>query len=182
MSTCRTFVILAALGGIAGPLPAQVFLTGRVIAAEAGSPIPEARVSLLRSRISSTSNLFGRFSIPLDSLPDTLVVASIGRIPDSVLIPGPPASALTVALRASPIPLSDLIVTAPPGGDLIQGTHWELPMIAVRAVPPAVETDVFRALAMIPAVTFTTPLSSRPIIHRRHHGTEWCRSGYPRRS
>jgi hypothetical protein len=33
-----------------------------------------------------------------------------------------------------------------------------------RGLPAAVETDVFRALALSPAVSFTTPLSARPLV------------------
>jgi hypothetical protein len=149
---------------VVSPARAQSALRGRVIAAEAGSPLTDARVSLLRSGTSTSTDRFGQFAIRLAELPDTLVIASIGRVPDSLPITQAPDRFLVVALAASPVPLSDLIVSAPAGADLIQGTRWELPLSAARMVPPAVETDVFRALAMIPAVSFTTPLSSRPII------------------
>lgn len=159
-----SITILALLVLSTGPVSAQSILQGRVIAAEAGSPLTDARVSLLRARVSTSTDRFGRFSIRVADLPDTLVIASIGRRPETIALLEPPTRPLTVALGASPLPLSDLIVTAPRGADLIPGTRWELPMSAARSVPPAVEADVFRALAMIPAVTFTTPLSSRPII------------------
>ncbi len=42
--------------------------------------------------------------------------------------------------------------------------RWQLPVEAMRAVPAAVETDVYRSLTVIPAVTFTTPLSARPLV------------------
>ncbi|MEX2155783.1 MAG: hypothetical protein WD773_02960 [Gemmatimonadales bacterium] len=39
-----------------------------------------------------------------------------------------------------------------------------MPVAAARNVPAAVEPDVFRSLTLIPAVSFSTPLSARPII------------------
>jgi hypothetical protein len=39
-----------------------------------------------------------------------------------------------------------------------------VPIASARGVPPAIETDVFRALSLVPAVSFSTPLSARPVI------------------
>jgi hypothetical protein len=39
-----------------------------------------------------------------------------------------------------------------------------MPLAAARAVPPAVETDVYRALVLVPGVSFTSPLSARPLL------------------
>jgi hypothetical protein len=107
----------------------------------------------------------GRFTIWLEAFPDTLRVAAIGFRPDTLAIDSVPV-ALQVHLSPAVTLLSDVIVTAPPPGDLDLGSigRWELPLLAARAVPPAVETDVFRALTLVPGVSFSSLLSARPLI------------------
>jgi hypothetical protein len=143
----------------------QVPVRGLVLTRETESPIPGAVVTAARSRRSATTDGLGRFTIWLDSFPDTLRVAAIGYRPDTLAVPAalPP---LRVQLSRAVLLLSDVIVTAPPPGDLDLGSlgRWELPLSAARAVPPAVETDVFRALTLVPGVSFTSPLSARPLI------------------
>ena len=62
--------------------------------------------------------------------------------------------------------LSDVIVTGDSAGSgsALDVGRWRTPAAAIRSVPPAVEPDVFRALALVPAVSFTSPFSARPLI------------------
>jgi hypothetical protein len=147
------------------PLLGQVPVRGSVITRDTDAPIPSAVITTSRTRRSATSDRSGRFTIWLDAFPDTLRVAAIGYTPDTlaidtVLFP------LQVQLSPAVTLLSDVIVTAPPPGDLDLGSigRWELPLVAARAVPPAVETDVFRALTLIPGVSFSSLLSARPLV------------------
>lgn len=140
---------------------------GTVLAAESDAPLVGAIVTALRSRRSATTDRLGRFSLWIDHLPDTLIAGFIGRLPDSLPLQSIQPGPLRIALVQAPAHLTDITVTAanPLGSEEITSLgRWQLSMAAVRAVPPAIESDVFRALTLVPAVSFTTPLSARPII------------------
>ncbi len=108
----------------------------------------------------------GRFAIWITRFPDTLTVTMIGRAPTAVPLPTPPTQPLRIGLEASAVTLSDVIVTAPAAAarPLEDVGRWQVPLASARGVPPAIETDVFRALTLVPAVSFSTPLSARPVI------------------
>jgi hypothetical protein len=156
-----TVAFFVAVPGLRGQEPVR----GSVLTEETGAPIPGAVITTAQSRRSATTDRLGRFTIWLDSFPDTLRVAAIGYRPDTLPVRTAQAS-LQVHLSRAALLLSDVIVTAPPPSDLDLGSigRWELPLAAARAVPPAVETDVFRALTLVPGVSFTSPLSARPLI------------------
>jgi hypothetical protein len=140
---------------------------GTVLAAESDAPLVGATVRALRSGRSSSTDRMGRFSLWVDHLPDTLVAAFIGRLPDSVALDSVPPGTIRIVLVQAPTYLTDITVTAasPSGSDEITSLgRWQLSMDAVRAVPPAIESDVFRAFSLVPAVSFSSPLSARPII------------------
>lgn len=147
-------------------LQSQALVRGSAATRETGAPIAGAVVTTARTRQSATTDRAGRFAIWIDRFPDTLRIASIGYSPDTLAVEAAPTAPLRVALARAAVALSDVIVTAPPPGDVDLGSigRWELPLAAVRAVPPAVEADVFRALTLVPGVTFTSPLSARPLI------------------
>jgi len=145
--------------------PAQT-ITGTVVAKGASTPIAGARIIATHSRLAAFTNHAGRFDITLTVLPDTLTIAAIGWVPDTVVVSDTTGGSLVIALRSAPIIISDLIVSGArvPTLDLTNHGRWRMPIEAARAVPPAVETDVYRALALIPAVSFTSPLSARPMV------------------
>jgi hypothetical protein len=156
-----TVVLLIAVPVLRGQAPVR----GSVLTRETDAPIPGAVITTARSRRSATADRLGGFTIWLDSFPDTLRIAAIGYSPDTLAVHAA-QPALQVRLSRAAVLLSDVIVTGPLAGDLNLGSigRWELPLAAARAVPPAVETDVFRALTLIPGVSFTSPLSARPLI------------------
>lgn len=169
-------VLALAWGGLPCVAAAQSLVHGTVVADESGSPIAGVLVRALRSRRSDTTDRFGRFSVWVE-LPDTLVSAFIGRRPDTLALSARPVTDLRIRSAASPVALSDIIVTTPAtSGDLELGDvgGWRLSREAVRSLPPAVEPDLFRSLALVPAVSFTTPLSARPIVR----GYDASESGY----
>lgn len=165
--TGRTVVALGALVGT-GTVPAsgQVAVQGTVVDARSAAPLRGALVTARVARRSATTDRLGRFSLWISRFPDTLTVAYIGRSHAIVPLDVPPSAPLTVRLETEAITLSDVIVTAPPDAarPLEDMGRWQVPLAAARSVPPAIETDVFRALALVPSVSFSTPLSSRPII------------------
>ena len=138
---------------------------GTVVAAAGTTPIANASIVSRRSGSSTTSDRLGRFTI-VTSVPDTLIITAIGWRPDTIPVAAPLPAPLTVALERAPVIISDLIATAPAVRPLDLSDHgrWQMPMAAARTVPPAVETDVYRALAMIPAISFSSPLSARPLM------------------
>jgi len=161
---------LIASGGLSGLLIAGVAeaqtLRGTVIAQIGSTPILGATITARRSGVAAVTDRAGRFTIALSRSPDTLTIAAIGWVPDTVPVPANLDVPLVVPLARAPVIVSDLIVTGArtPSLDLAEHGRWRMPIEAARTVPPAVETDVYRALALVPAVAFTSPLSARPMI------------------
>lgn len=144
---------------------AQAPVHGTVVAAESGTPVVGAVVAAARSRRTAGTDQLGRFRLSIAAFPETLVVTLIGWVPDTVALVSAPDTGLYVKLERSPVLLSAITVTSTSGaGDASALGRWQYSLREARAVPPAVETDVFRALALAPAVTFSSPLSARPII------------------
>ena len=149
---------------VAGKIGADP-IRGTVVSAVGTTPIANASIVARRGRGSVISDRFGRFTIST-TLPDTLIIMAIGWRPDTIPIHALTRSPITVGLERAPVIVSDLIASAPAHRPLDLADHgrWQMPMAAARTVPPAVETDVYRALAMIPAVSFSSPLSARPLM------------------
>jgi hypothetical protein len=139
-------------------------IRGVVLADSARTPIANAMVTAAGG--AAISDRSGRFAIVVTRFPDTLVVRAVGWVPDTVALLARPLEPVVVTLRPTALVISDLIATADPRAALDLASHgrWQVPLQAARTVPPAVETDVYRALAPIPAVSFTSPLSARPLI------------------
>jgi hypothetical protein len=145
---------------------AQTAVRGDVLDAETGAPLQGALVTSRGATRAVTTDRLGRFTLWIMRFPDTLTVAMIGRAPAAMSLPAPPTQALHIGLEASAVTLSDVIVRAPASvaRPLEDVGRWQVPAAAGRGVPPAIETDIIRALTLVPAVSFSTPLSSRPII------------------
>lgn len=161
--------LAVALAALAAPGPslavARQLLRGTVTGEPGGAPVAGARVRLLLAGTSGATDRTGRFELAHASLPDTLVVSAIGWVPDTSVVTESGAP-VRVRLARPAAAVSDLIVTARAAPDLDLSEHgrWRLSLPAARAVPPAIETDVLRALALAPAVSFTSPLSARPMV------------------
>ncbi len=157
MALIHPLLVAAAIG--TGPI------RGTVVSADGTTPIANASIVARHSGGSAVSDRFGRFTISTTP-PDTLIVMAIGWRPDTIPLLAPLRSPLTVVLKRAPVIISDLIASTPAHRPLDLADHgrWQMPMAAARTVPPAVETDVYRALAMIPAVSFSSPLSARPLM------------------
>lgn len=145
---------------------AQSPVQGFVQDAVTGAPLEGVLVTARGARRAVTTDRFGRFTLWIDLFPDTLTIAVIGRSPATVPLAVAPAGAVSVRLESRAVTLSDVIVTAPTGAarPLADVGRWLVPSAAARGVPPAIEADVFRSLAMVPAVSFSTPLSARPMV------------------
>lgn len=157
--------VTVALAWVA-PAEAQTAVRGTVVASIGATPIAGALVRLSRAGVAATTDRFGRFGLATAIFPDTLLVGAIGWRPDTLLLAAEPAEPLALALERAPVVVSDLIVTAPAARplDLAEHARWRMSLESARSLPPAVETDIYRSLALVPAVSFTSPLSARPLI------------------
>ncbi|MGE0556405.1 MAG: carboxypeptidase regulatory-like domain-containing protein [Gemmatimonadales bacterium] len=158
-------VWLLATATAAAAVDAQTVLRGVVVDDATRAPIPGALVQLATEHTAATTDRLGRFALSLGQLPDSLRVTAVGWRPMTLVLEALP-STLTLAMERAPMAIAELIVAAPAARplDLSEHGRWRMPADAVRSVPPAVEPDVYRSLAMVPAVSFTSPLSARPMI------------------
>lgn len=160
--------VAAVLTALSAALAAQnpTPVRGTVVDAETGAPLQGASITAQTNRRATTSDRLGRFTLWISRFPDTIVIAVIGRSPAVLPVTAAPPEPLLVRLATQPVTLSDVIVTAPPGAarPLEDVGRWQIPISAARALPPAIEPDVLRSLALVPGVSFSTPLSARPII------------------
>jgi hypothetical protein len=136
-----------------------------VVDSLSGAPIPAAIVTSLRLHRVEHADRLGRIRFSELSRPDTLVAASIGFRPETLVV-ATGIGALTVRLQRPPITLAEVTVTADRHVMLSPTAvgEWILPRQAIANVPVAVEPDPLRSLAIVPSVSFSSPLSGRPII------------------
>ncbi len=151
------------------PLAAQLPIRGQVLASENEQPLSGAEIYALRSRRGAETDRHGRFVLWLRVIPDTLIAHFIGRAPDTVVVSDSAAAggAVVFHLESAAVALPGVTVQAEPlsrADDAAQGATWALPREALATVPGAVESDVFRGLALSPAVAYSTPLSSQPFV------------------
>ncbi|HEY3219628.1 MAG TPA: carboxypeptidase-like regulatory domain-containing protein [Gemmatimonadales bacterium] len=160
-------VLLALLGLWRAPLAAQLPIRGQVLAAENEQPLAGAEIYALRSRRGAATDRHGRFVLWLRVVPDTLIAHFIGRAPDTAVVSDSAAAAVVFHLQSTAVALPGVTVQAEPfrrSDDAAQGATWSLPREAIATVPGAVESDVFRGLALSPAVAYSTPLSAQPLV------------------
>lgn len=148
------------------PVWGQALVRGTVLEERSLAPLSGATLKASSAPRVASSDQFGRFAIWVAGFPDTLTVAVIGYRPTVIVLAGAPSTPLRIVLAPAVTVLSDVIVSggAPSSGSSLDVGRWRTPLTAIRSVPPAVEPDVFRALALVPAVNFTSPLSARPLI------------------
>lgn len=150
----------------------QFHVSGSVVASESRAPLVGAVVTALRSHRTATTDRLGRFSLWVDQIPDTLVAGFIGRARDSIILTSATLESVRFELSSAPGRVPDLAVTANALTDETTSlATWRLSLAEIRAVPPAVESDIYRSLSLVPAVSFSTPLSARPIV-RGYDGGE----------
>ena len=164
MALIRGVAIAAAAAVAAGHVAAQT-IRGTILSAAASTPVAHASIRSRATGQVASSDRRGHFVLRQVPVSDTLEITAIGWEPVSVVVTDT-TGMLIVRLERTPVVISDLIAVAPAVEilDLSDQARWRMPMAAARTVPPAVEPDIYRALAMIPAVSFSSPLSARPAI------------------
>jgi len=104
------FPLIASLLLAAASLPAAAQrLTGKVLDAATGQPVPYASVSVLNSRLGTTSNAEGEFELAGAPLPGRLVVSELSHRRDTVAVAAAQA-ALQIRLQPSTVLLPEVRV------------------------------------------------------------------------
>jgi hypothetical protein len=173
----RELLLAGALAQAASAALAQTPVRGRVVAAENGQPLVGAAVFALVSKRGTDTDRHGRFVLWLAIVPDTLVARFIGRAADTLVVADAAPTEVELRLDTAAVPLAGVVVYGEPGrpADAAVGAAtWSLPREAVAAVPSAIEGDVYRGLALSPAVAYSTPISSQPFVR----GTDPGAVGY----
>ena len=130
-----------------------------------GRPLPEAIGRIVTERSGVAADRLGRIRFTALPRPVTVLVQAIGFRPETLQV-GLEAAELAAALAPNPVGLAGLIVSAEAGIDLTPAAagRWVLPRATIDVVPFAVEPDPLRALVVVPSVSFSSPLSARPMI------------------
>jgi len=150
-----------------GLLHAQgVDVRGSVVDSTTGEPIPFATLLIKGTTRGASANVQGFFLIP--GIPFgryTLVASSVGYVSKEVPFTANygEATVLTVKLAQKAVQMPEVVVEARPPGSLSQistSFHVMNPQ-EVRAVPAAVQEDIFRAIQILPGIVSTSDVSSR---------------------
>ncbi len=142
--------------------------TAQVISGEVRSelrrtPVEGALIRSVRWGARTVTGASGRFELRLPGLPDTLVVRAMGFRETRVALSRD--GRVTIGLEDVPIPLPAVVASAQSFALARSGNvDWTLSSDLLAEIPFGVEPDPIRSLRLIPSVTFTTPLSGRPIV------------------
>lgn len=129
-----------------------------------GSPISHAVVIALSTGTRLLTDRLGRASFPNLARPQRLVVLYVGFVPDTLTAGTDDTSLVAVLVPRIPT-LADLTIFA--GEDALTPSmsgQWVMPRQLLQELPVAVEPDPLRALALVPSVSFSSPLSARPLL------------------
>jgi hypothetical protein len=139
-------------------------LHGVVRRSDNGAAIADASVRLVVAGTRTRAGASGTFSMPMVFTGDTLVVAAIGFLPDTVPLPATPGDTLVILLRDAPITLAELVGSTALAGQYASGLagSWTVSGKALDRIPATIEPDISRALALVPGVSFSSFLSARP--------------------
>ena len=158
---CGATAALLALA--TGAAHAQETVRGIVLDARSGAPIAEARVAARGGVNSTVTDELGRFAIRVGTFPESLIVVRIGYAHAAAALGGPPTAAVVIRLVPAAVTLPEIAVASAAGTQDRVGA-WQVPASTLQDTPAAIEPDVFRVLELVPAVSFSSPLSARPII------------------
>jgi hypothetical protein len=106
-----------------GPAAAQSRLTGKILDAATGQPVPYASVSVLDTNAGTTSNAEGEFELKA-TLPGRLVISELGHRRDTVAVASN-NTPLLVRLQPASVALPE-VTTGTYTEELIKGAYREL--------------------------------------------------------
>lgn len=152
------------LSCLATAAQAQVPVLVSVRAGASSEPIAGALVILVSGGRSVRTDRAGEARFLDVMLPDSVRVVHIGFAPLTLPI-DPAAPRVFATLESRPPTLGEISVVADPAAqEMTAGGTWVIPRALVRDAPAAIEPDVLRSLALLPAVSFSSVLSARPIL------------------
>ena len=106
------------------PVAAQQRLTGKILDAATGQPVPYASVSVLNTTAGTTSNAEGEFELKMP-LPGRLVVSELGHRRDTVAVAATATAPLLVRLQPASVVLPEVQVGSYLG-DLIAQAYRQM--------------------------------------------------------
>jgi iron complex outermembrane recepter protein len=144
-------------------------LTGRVVDAQSGEPVPTATVRLLEARRTQTAGPDGRFLFrDLPSGSYTLVVERIGYAPATrtVRIAADETVAVDVELRVSALALPGVVVTGTGRARGAAETYQPTDVLAGDALRRALGATVTATIAGLPGIheRYNGPAANQPVI------------------
>lgn len=164
MSAPSRDLALALVALVGAPITAtSQVVEGQVLSAVRGTPVAGALVVSSRSAERAYTDATGRFVLATYRLPDTLIIRAIGFEESRVSVAD--TGRIVVKLTDLPVRLPAVVAGAR-SFSLARSANvdWSLPSVLLADIPFGVETDPLRSLRLIPSVTFTSPLSGRPIV------------------
>jgi hypothetical protein len=162
----RARVLLISTGlalGFASSGRAQNYLTITARTPD-GLPLAEAVVMTAPSGLTTRTDRLGRARFADLARPATVIVLYVGFVPDTLTANQGDTAIVAVLLPRAPT-LADLTVFS--GEDLLTPSmtgQWVMPRQVLEELPVAVEPDPLRALSLVPSVSFSSPLSARPLL------------------
>ncbi|HRP06883.1 MAG TPA: hypothetical protein PLL69_00210 [Gemmatimonadales bacterium] len=97
-------------------------------------------------------------------MPESLTVSAIGYRPAGIMIGPDSPDTVAVTLALTGVSLSDIVVSTSASLVRSGASEWEVDGSAISTLPSAGEPDAFRVLRVVPAISFTSVLSGRPLI------------------
>ncbi len=162
----RTFSLLLVLLFPLLLFSQAVDIRGVVADSVTGEKLPFANVVMLKTNKGAASNINGFYLIPSVS-PGTyqLSASSIGyerEIRTVTVFPGDPIT-VNFRLKPKPVEFSEVVVTDRAKRELteINTSVHVMEQRDIRAVPVAVQEDIFRAIQILPGVVSTSDVNSR---------------------
>ncbi len=136
--------------------PRHFNVAGLIVDAQTGETLPYANISFRPSRLGTSADREGRFSLPnLPATPCTLQAQHVGYFPQTLAVDSS-TSALRIALRQKALPLQGLVVQAE-NWDVVQvsevASHFALSPAAFSNFPSAGEKDISRSLQLLPGIS-----------------------------
>lgn len=149
------------LGAQATPVP---IIHLSIISSVDSSVIAGARIVGLNGAVVATTSTDGRFQLRRPSATIELTISALGFQLQRIVV-GPTApDSMWIILTAVVVGLPDLVVVTTDPLVRSGSSEWVVDGSATRLMPAAVEPDPFRVLRLVPAVSFSSVLSGRPLI------------------
>jgi hypothetical protein len=122
LSTVLSVLLLLLAGGVQAQDPAAHILRGRVLDAATGTPLPQANLRIADTYQGTITNVNGRYTLALDSLPVTVVVRYVGYESIQRRITADTPSQQTFRLTPSTLEMDEVVVTGSrnPGADIMR--------------------------------------------------------------